>query len=142
MLAFRRRSISRTCYISAFLFLVAGSGSSEAQAVLSKTVNAAPGQTIRLGFLTTLDRACQSLGEPVVRIDRGPQRGRLRVQKTRGLPDYPAANERNKCNQYSVPGTLVTYTAGKVGGVTDNLALLINFASGSERAWNITVNIR
>jgi hypothetical protein len=139
-------SVNRTVKMKSLLLTILAFGllssSAFAQEGLEKkqfTRVGASGAKLRLGFYTSLNPDCTTIGNVNIRVTKQPEHGSVETTTDINFPTYPKESSRSKCNDHKVRGVQVNYKSAEKYVGDDALDLLVLFPSGF--AWEVHYDI-
>jgi hypothetical protein len=95
-----------------------------------------------LDFATSVSPDCKPTGPIQVRVITQPMHGQLKVTRTAQFPTYPTGNQREACNNRSVPGVRTVYTPRPGFSGEDIVVIETLFPSGKTHRATFNLSVR
>jgi hypothetical protein len=103
---------------------------------------AASGVEMRLDFFYSVNPDCTPKGNPVVRLVRAAQYGRIAIKEDTGYPNFAKGSQYNPCNRQKVPVTAVTYVSNPGYTGADSAAVETIFPDGDYMAVEYSIVVK
>ena len=95
-----------------------------------------------LYFVYSVDHACNSAGDNVIRVVQAPVHGKLSINAVSDYPDFAPSAAFHTCNTTQVAGKKLVYTADRGYSGTDSVAVQVIYAGGVERTYSFNLNVK
>jgi hypothetical protein len=99
----------------------------------------ASGTNQRIGFFTSLNPDCTTMGNVTIRVTKQPEHGTSEITAAMNFPGYSKESDRYKCNQQRARGMQISYKSAEKYVGDDAFDLLVLFPSGN--AWEVHYDV-
>lgn len=139
----KRKTRRNYCFVA--VLLLAGA-SQDVFAQQPPPANLSPvvptGKKRLVGFFTSLNPDCSSVGEIDARVTKEPENGTVEVENGIGFTTYLENNQRYACNLKPSPGLRVNYTSKEGFMGKDTFRIEFLGGMGGDVVWNYTVTVK
>jgi hypothetical protein len=118
------------------LFLFVSAQLAGAQALLERTVKAAPGQNVRVGIYTSIRLDCTSGPLPAIRLAHAPAHGVVSVKRA-----MLKATNVKQCLAIDVPAFVAFHRAAAGFSGADEFELEVTFSGGRKEIQKFRVSV-
>jgi hypothetical protein len=108
---------------------------------IDRSLVAAAGTSIRVGYAYDLNPDCSVAGDIVMRLVTPPKFGSVRLEKEPGFSRYAKNDRRFECNSQRVDVMRIYYDAPQAEA-NDAFAVDTFYANGNVRRFNISVSVK